>query len=376
MLFVTTLAGLEACVDDVSPFRAEGRPDRAPPVRLTTGPGEDRLPAWSTDGRSIYYIAERFDGLDQVEGLLLRLPADGGSASPALLNVQSPGARSEPWLVAPAPAPGGQRIAFSEIIQAWPPHPCRLGPFHLSCTPTLSEEDARLPPLRRLAQRVRELDATGPLEEDRSLEFDVLGVTPSLIVNNYPFQAAFARERAFGLRASWDPAGERLAFSDGLRLYVWSVGSEDAEPIPNSEDAIWPAWSPDGERIAFTRLPRADSSSAVCRYFDNVGALNCIQQRTDYIAGPARLSLIRPDGSGLTEIGEGYEPAWAPDGGSLFFRRGSGIWRSGVEGAGAAPVPGGAGAREPAVSPDGQRLAVAKLSEGGDHDIWVLPLEP
>ena len=175
------------------------------------------------------------------------------------------------------------------------------------------------------------------------------------------------------MRPSWSPDGSQVVFSDGRALHLWTVGETGTQIIPGSEDGVWPAWSPDGEWLAFTRLTVVDSSNVSCLYVGTLGT-PCTQEHTDYVPGPHRLTLIRPDGSESMEIGTGDEPAWAPDGSALFFRRSNVIWRSDPDGGSATPIPDTESGREPAVAPDGSQLAFAKRSGRGDYDIWVIQL--
>jgi dipeptidyl aminopeptidase/acylaminoacyl peptidase len=375
------LAGLlGACRGDPDPFESK---DRLPFVegQQTFSARDDRLPAWSEDGQQIYYSAEGFGDLSTSPGVLLGLPLQTGMAEPVFPNVQSPGVRGSRWLMAPTPAAGGQRLAFVEIEALWNAHPCDLGLTVLVCEPERSPAEAERPPLMQIAIRVRRFDASGPLEEDPTLVIKVPGVIhegaglPTDYVNDYPFQQLFARERAFTLRVSWAPDGERLALSDGLNVLVWRVGDPAADTVPNTQDAAWPAWSPDGQLIAFTRLERADSANVSCDYVGAFGVV-CTQIRTEYTAGRHVISVVRPDGSGLTELGEGDEPAWAPDGRAIYFHRDGQIWRMAPDGSDAEPIAGTTGGREPSISPDGTLLAFSRLNGRGDYDIWVTRVEP
>jgi Tol biopolymer transport system component len=373
-----------ACRDRVEPYQPVDRPQNpASPVRLTYSPGDDRMPAWSLNGDTVYYSAESeseqvFPAWTPREWILMKQRRTGSSAETVLPNIQSSDSRTEYWLTSPVPDPERSRLAFIEISELWAPHTCplRFGPPR--CSPSLSEEQSRQPPVRQVRVIVRRLEATHSLDEDESLAVLVAGKEgiQTAVIHYHPFQRLFADEGAVVFRASWAPDGERLVFSDGLNLYLWRVGDETAVPVPNTEDGAWPAWGPDGEWIAFTRIEREGSTGAFCRYIDNVGAVICTQQRTDYLVGPSVLSLVRPDGSDLRELGEGSEPAWSPDGASLVFRRGNTIWSIGADGTNAEAIPGTEGGREPAVSPDGSYLALAILSDDGDYDIWTIALVP
>ena len=381
-LFVAA-AALPSCREQVEPYQPVDRPQNpASRSRLTYNPEDDRSPAWSLNGDSVYYSAESesedvFPAWTPRPWTLMKQPRQGGMAEIVLRNVQSPDSRSEHWLTSPLLEPTGSRLAFIELSQLWAPHTCplRFGPP--SCAPPLSETESRQPPVREITVLARRLDATHPLDQDESLVVEVPGKdgVQTAIIRFYPFQRLFVEEGAVVFRASWAPDSEHLVFSDGLGLYVWRVGEATAQPISNTEDGAWPAWSPDGAWIAFTRIERADSTNAYCGYSDGF-AVVCTQERTDFLAGRAVLSLIRPDGSDLQELGEGVEPAWSADGATLFFRRDNMIWRSALGGSQAEAIAGTDGGREPAVSPDGRHLALAILSDDGDYDIWTIALDP
>lgn len=372
-----------ACRDDVEPFDPAQRGFVDQP-RLTVSPGDERAPTWSLDGESLLYTAEGLVGVDSGPGLLLRFSFDEARSQALLPNVQSPNVAGTRWLVTPAPRPGGSDIGFVEIVSLWPPHPCDLALTNLFCQPPRAPDEARRPPLREIAVRVRGLDTTTPLDDDPALNLVLAGTETTSeqtsISSTFPFQQLFERESAFGFRISWAPEGDRLALSDGLNILIWTVGAEKADTIPNTEDGVWPAWSPDGEWIAFTRLERIDPTSVSCDYVGGFGTV-CTQLRTEYTIGRHILTLIRPDGSRTIELGSGDEPAWGPDGRALYFRNEDRIWRMDLQRDGdiqageVTPIPETEGGREPAVSPDGRALAFSRL-EGGGYNLWVVPLEP
>lgn len=391
-LVLCAVGGILSCRDDVELFRPQDRPrPRGETVRLTYNSGDDRSPAWSLDGDTLYYVAEGFDELGSPDGLLLQVPRRGGSASRLLGAVQAQESGDQHRLASPAPAPApavasatgpaGGRIAFVEIAGVWRHHPCSLENTSLSCEPPRSEEEARQPPLTEIVVHVRSREATGPLSSDPALELETPGLVEDLetgitaIVHDHPFQQLFARQRIFALRASWAPDGERLAVSDGLSLYVWRVGEGSATPVPEGDYGAWAAWSPVGDEIAFARLAPADSSGSQCLYTGFFGEVVCRQVRTEYVPAPPELWIVRVDGAEARVLGEGEEPAWSPDGSWLFFRRGDTIWRAAPDGSQMTKIAGTEGGREPAVSPDGRLLAFTRLSGAGDYDVWVIGLE-
>jgi Tol biopolymer transport system component len=196
-------------------------------------------------------------------------------------------------------------------------------------------------------------------------------------IDYLPFQRVYGEEGTLVFRPSWSPDGERIVFSDGLNLSIWNPGSGAVEAIPGTADGVTPAWSPTGEWIAFTRLERRGSQSHFCQHFVPMGdTVACAEQRTDHEIGRRILTLIRPDGSEILELGDGEEPAWAPDGSVLYFRRDDRIWRHDLREDEPTAIAGTEAGREPEVSPDGTKLAFARREAGGAHSIWIATLEP
>lgn len=371
---------LTACREDVETFEPIEL-TRGETGRLTFSGSDDRSPSWTPSGDAILYSTNGLVGVDSGPGLLVRLSLEDGLGQALLPTIQSPEAPTDHWLLAPAARPDGEAVAFAEILHLWDAHPCNLLVTKLSCAPQRFPEEAEQPPLRLISIRTRTLDATGAFTADPKLEFTPEGVLilPGdplrSIVADHPYQQLFNRDRAPTFRPAWSADGTRLVFSDGLRLLIWTVGSGAPEPVPNTEDGVWPAWSPDGEWIAFTRLERADSKDVFCEYVSVLlPAIVCQQQRMEYTIGRHILSLVCPDGGELRELAEGDGPAPAPDGSTLYFRTENRIMSISVGGGSPQAVPGTENSRELAVSPDGRLLAFAKL-EGEDHDIWVAGLK-
>ena len=119
---------------------------------------------------------------------------------------------------------------------------------------------------------------------------------------------------------------------------------------------------------------RGDPIAATCTHSGLLGPV-CRQERVDYAVNDRRIALVRPDGSETRDLGRGEDPAWTPDSSRLVFRRDGRLWMIAAEGGTATPIPGTEGAREPAMSPDGGRVAYVRLLTAGKHDLWVMPFD-
>lgn len=380
------LAALSSgCRDGARLFSTDDRAaDGANPRRLTFNIADDRSPAWSVDGDTLYYSAEEAGPLPRPVGVIRSIAKEGGVAPPLLGAIQVESAARR-WLASPAPSPDGSRLAYVEV---WG-H--RIGDlcFPIGTPNTFTACDIPwlplVPMLTEVRVRVRHHGALNPVETDPELAVEVShvavdtagrppGVETVVLYPDHPFHRLNREEGTRFYRPSWSPDGRRLVLSDGLRLLVWRPGEPSATPIPGTTDGISASWSPTGDWIAFVRAERADSLLNRCLQYV-FGALTCVIEQRLYTLGARRLILARPDGSEVRVLTEGEDPAWAPDGGTLYFRSGGQLWRIGLDGTGREPLPDTHGGREPAVSPDGRNIAFARETPGGDNDIWIFAFD-
>ena len=368
------LGGL-SCRDATLPFEAVDRPDDTGrvPRQITFSARDDRSPAWDPAGDAILYATHGFTPFGDAPGVLLRVPSGGGAADEVFPRLQFPGG-PEDWFA--SPAPHGGVVAWMHLWAVRAENLCAQ--TTIICVPE-GETAGTAPRLAEIRLRVRTPGGEG-VEGDPELSISLEGVTvldPGIQrfrVEMHPFQELFHAEGSAVFRPSWSPAGDRLVFSDGLRLLVWAVGSGQAVAIPGTDDGVQAAWSPDGEWIAFTRLERGAPRAFECAHWTPLGPV-CTQDRVEYPIADRIVTLARPDGSEVVTLAQGDDPAWTPDSDRLVFRRSGRLWMIGRDGSGLTDLPDTEGGREPAVSPDGTELAFARLDPTlMTHDVIVVGL--
>ncbi len=388
-----------ACKDAQEPFR----PEEPPPltgslVQLTFSDGDDRAPAWSSDGETVYYGAESFPPFPASPSVLLEIGRDGGAARLLFGEIQTePGIPRS--LTAPSVAGSGGRVGFVQVLPFHNPDICPVSRLlEVECVPPTNRPSPR-PILDRVALRVRGAGTSGPAASDPRLFVDFpgsffddtlppLGTRPVTVaagvwvVDVHPFHTAFETEDVLIFRGSLSPSGARMVFSDGLQLHIWNPNTGATRAVAGTDDGASPAWSPDGEWIAFTRYVRGPAETRTCEHYVEGFPLAmipdtvfCLQQRTEWPIARRVLAIVRPDGSDLTELGDGEDAAWTPDSRALLFRHNDQLHRLDLSDGSTRAVMGTSGGREPAVSPNGNEIAFARRAANGNHEIWRLTLD-
>lgn len=373
-----------ACSDGPEPFELGSQfpPNNGPSIRLTYNVNDDRAPAWAAASDSVYYSAESYPPFASTSGLLLAAPRAGGPVS----TLFPQGALAQPAYVAPAISEAADRIAFFEVTRLWR-YDCALV-VHATLPESAPDTAAMLPLLQQAVLHVRPLERTASDAATLTVDFGgryldttrrPFGLPGVTVIEGALFQRQYGEDRSPLFRASWSPDGQRVVFSNGRQLMIWTVGSPAATAIPNTDDAVWPAWSPDGQWIAFSRLTRGRREQHEFNCLSQAGNVIDVYDVTIYNSAPTapglpQLELIRPDGTDGRLLGVGEAPAWSPDGSQIVFASSGALWRSHPDGSNAVQITDTNGAREPAVSPDGAWVAFTRLDPvNNKRDVWVAP---
>lgn len=329
--------------------------------QLTFNVLADRTPAWTPDGDSLIYSARGYPGVPEAAGVLIGIPAAGGTARSLYAHLHAANAGGPRLQLAPAVSHDGSRVAYVEI-----------GTVAQQICPiqgvTLLE-----PLVENVQVVVRDRDESSFAVTQTNVVLpgrNPLNHPQAFVHRSWPFHAYFNRDGRVGFSMDWAPDDARLVFSNGLQLFLWTPGASAPTPVPNTAHAVHPAWSEDGELIAFVRQAPRDSLqvSAICTLN---GAAQSVT-RIFYDNAPPVLTLIRPDGTVVRELGGGEDPAWGPDG-ALYARRFGSLVRIDTQTGAAETITPFGDDYDPAVSPDGTILAFTR-GLGAESDLWLIDL--
>jgi Tol biopolymer transport system component/DNA-binding winged helix-turn-helix (wHTH) protein len=182
---------------------------------------------------------------------------------------------------------------------------------------------------------------------------------------------------------SFSPDGNSVAFfrersqNEESGIYITVVGSDQLVQLTNGDHDCCPVWSPDGRSIAFTRSVNREYSIYVIG--SDAGAEEKRKaekaQSAAFVLPPATANLRKLDTGGVS-LSRG-EIDWSPDGKSIAFAGGSGIYLLNVADSSLRKIsspPPAASDWGPAFTPDARSVMFVRTQQMGMPDeIWQVP---
>src|SRR5687767_14233464 len=205
--FPAVLLGLSvsACREGVTPFVPEAGSwaGDSTGMRLTYSVERDRSPAWSHDGKQVYYVTGQHMALPSSPAVLVAMPAEGGTAEVAIPDRQK--MATARWYAAGTPSPDGSRIASVELRNTADPFPCLsvcgVGPDNnLTTQPRLVSAILRVSPSDGTPGPESDVTTTITFpgrffDFTRNPRVDSSGLPGTWILTSHPFQRRFTRDK-------------------------------------------------------------------------------------------------------------------------------------------------------------------------------------
>lgn len=225
---------------DLYRMRADGSRLR----RITSGPGFERYPRWSPDGRTIAYISDRSKPRSEPAYEIYALT---GTSLRRLTNDRSIDDQVS-W------SPDGTRIAFVSNRGSG-----RFGIWVMNANSSglrLLTRDGAIPSWSPDGEEIAFVRSVGPSDEIWLMDPD--GGNQRRLTVPPRTARMFARDSM----PEWSPSGDELAFVRRYRgrtdIYVIRTNGAGLRRLTTEAGAhTWPAWSPDGKRIAFVSALRS-----------------------------------------------------------------------------------------------------------------------
>ncbi len=182
-----------------------------------------------------------------------------------------------------------------------------------------------------------------------------------------------------GIQASYNPAGDRFVFAGrppggaalGSSIQVAKTGTNESASIYQDlkTNIMAPAWSPSGDRIIF-------GIGTYAAFYN--GFHSQFFSASDRVEGGAQIAMIRPDGSGYTQVTSGTSnngfPSMAPDGKRFVYRTfgpdGEGLRVMNIETKAVTRLTEGYD-NFPLWSPRGDRIMFSRQADG-DYEIYTV----
>jgi Tol biopolymer transport system component len=262
-----------------------------PAKRLTSGGLGDYYPAWSSDGKHVYFSSERGGEL-----ALWRIDARGGNAE---RRTQGPGHEYDPSI-----SLDGSRLAYATELE----------PATLHIVDMISGGDRKVPGRRGDCQPAIAHDGSKVVfTSDRAGQTFELWIQP--LDQGKPAGPAqrLTEDTAHASCPAFSPDGKWIAYHRvlGEKRDICTIPAAGGRPIMFTDDAapdFQPSWSPDGTKLVFGSA-RGDAKGA------DVWIAPVSEGKP---AGPA----VRITNDTMFAIA----PAWSPDGARIAYLAETDVW--------------------------------------------------